>query len=254
MKSRLNIKLLLLLSFALTLYVNYLSNALPINGFTAGQLSDIYPNLFVPAGLTFAIWGVIYLACIFSVLFLLIDKSRDIGTASRYFILVNGLNASWLFAWHYQQLIISLLIMLTLLYTLTKWYIYIRTNYGSSVLKMSLEITSSLYLSWISVATIANFTTVLVHYELYPKGQVLESIAASLVLVIALVICYFVVKSYSDFVHPLVLAWASYGIYIKRTNDGNVDDGFITYTSIAVLVAALIISALMAKRSFTKSI
>ena len=47
-----------------TLILNYLSNALPINGKTAGQLSDEIPNLFVPAGLTFAIWGVIYILLI----------------------------------------------------------------------------------------------------------------------------------------------------------------------------------------------
>jgi len=29
---------------------------------STGDLSDLYPNLFTPAGLTFSIWGLIYLA------------------------------------------------------------------------------------------------------------------------------------------------------------------------------------------------
>ena len=43
-----------------TIVVNGLANSLPLNGRLTGELSDSYPNLFVPAGLTFAIWGVIY--------------------------------------------------------------------------------------------------------------------------------------------------------------------------------------------------
>ena len=50
------------LLFVLTM--NGLANALPIAGKTTGELSDLYPNLFVPAGITFSIWGVIYLLLI----------------------------------------------------------------------------------------------------------------------------------------------------------------------------------------------
>ena len=49
------------LAFAGVLIVNFLANALPLNGKNTGELSNQYPNLFTPAGLTFSIWGVIYL-------------------------------------------------------------------------------------------------------------------------------------------------------------------------------------------------
>ena len=49
------------IAFAAVIAVNGLANALPLNGANTGVLSDEIPNLFVPAGLTFAIWGVIYL-------------------------------------------------------------------------------------------------------------------------------------------------------------------------------------------------
>ena len=45
-----------IVAFAGVLVVNYLANALPIGGNTTGALSDLYPNLFTPAGLTFSIW------------------------------------------------------------------------------------------------------------------------------------------------------------------------------------------------------
>jgi hypothetical protein len=208
--------------------------------------------MFVPAGLTFAIWGVIYLACIISVILILADSSRDIGAISRYFIIINGLNASWLFAWHYQYLLLSLMIMATLLFFLTKWYLYVRSNMGKSALKVSLEMTSSLYLSWISVATIANFTTVLVHYDFIPNSQSTESLIAAVMLILALAICYFVVSKHLDFIHPLVLAWACYGIFNKRAMDTLVDDNSIYITSIVVLVLSLLISLLMSYRKFLR--
>jgi hypothetical protein len=39
--------------------LNVLANALPLGGRTTGEISDAYPNLFAPAGYTFAIWGLI---------------------------------------------------------------------------------------------------------------------------------------------------------------------------------------------------
>jgi len=49
------------LGFLAVIAANAAANALPINGYNTGQLSDFYPNYFVPAGYAFSIWGVIYL-------------------------------------------------------------------------------------------------------------------------------------------------------------------------------------------------
>ncbi|NYT13445.1 MAG: hypothetical protein GKC01_02915, partial [Candidatus Methanofastidiosa archaeon] len=97
-----------------TLFVNYLSNALPLNGKTAGQLSDEIPNLFVPAGLTFSIWGVIYILIILFAAY----QARDLFSkkkiempflkkTSYYFFLAGLANMGWIFAWHYQQVLLS---------------------------------------------------------------------------------------------------------------------------------------------------
>ena len=57
------------LGFALVLTLNTLANALPINGMNTGEVSALYPNLFVPAGFTFSIWGIIYLLLLGFVIF-----------------------------------------------------------------------------------------------------------------------------------------------------------------------------------------
>jgi len=59
---RVSTRLLVLAAYLVMVLVNALANILPLNGVTTGEVSDSYPNLFAPAGLTFAIWGVIYLA------------------------------------------------------------------------------------------------------------------------------------------------------------------------------------------------
>ncbi len=66
-----SIKWFVLLAFIAMLTVNALSSILPINGVTPKEVSDRYPNLFVPAPLTFAIWGVIYLLVFGYTLYLL---------------------------------------------------------------------------------------------------------------------------------------------------------------------------------------
>ena len=117
-----NIKLLAIintLGLILALVLNGLANALPINGKTTGELSDAYPNLFVPTGFTFAIWGVIYLTLFVFIVYQLIQAFSKGGNAqdflpkiSWFFLLSCIANASWIVAWHYQYLIVSLVIML----------------------------------------------------------------------------------------------------------------------------------------------
>ena len=66
------------LGFLGTVIINALANIIPINNKTTGELSDQYPNLFVPAGLTFSIWAVIYLLlAIFVIYALIIAIKKD---------------------------------------------------------------------------------------------------------------------------------------------------------------------------------
>lgn len=59
-KNKVNIKILTAALFLIMIIVNVLANVIPINGMTTGNISELYKNLFAPAGLTFSIWGVIY--------------------------------------------------------------------------------------------------------------------------------------------------------------------------------------------------
>lgn len=85
-------KALVSVSFLLMITANALANSIPINGLNTGEVSDSYPNLFAPAGITFAVWGLIYLLlAAYTVFRLIIKADSPVYTLSksidRYFVL-----------------------------------------------------------------------------------------------------------------------------------------------------------------------
>lgn len=207
-----------------TIIVNFLANYLPLNGKYTGELSDAYPNLFVPAGITFAIWGVIYF---FLILFALY-QARDLFGKTQYdmpflnkisffFILTSLANILWIFFWHYEQIILSLLAMIILFVSLV--IIYLRLEVGEKKVsrheKLFVQTPFSVYLGWITVATIANVTAVLVSNNWDGFG-ISEQIWTILVLVVATIIALLVLITRKDFAYCLVIVWAFLGIAVKR--------------------------------------
>src|SRR5512133_3141843 len=155
------IKYLNLLLFAGMIVMNYLANALPLNNKTTGELSDMYPNLFVPAGLTFSIWGVIYLLLVgYCIIQFSGSNQIAIGSIGWLFAVTCILNASWIVAWHYQKLPLSLIIMVCLLN-----YLILINIRLTAVAQGLMKAAFGIYLGWICIATIANVTALLVNYN-----------------------------------------------------------------------------------------
>ena len=250
MKTRV-LQIINVLSFAAMVTVNVLANILPINNRTTGALSDSYPNLFVPAGLTFAIWGVIYLLLLlFSVYQLkgfVKRRNASVDTIGIYFILSSAANIGWIFAWHYQKVLASLLLMLILLISLIT--IYIRLGIGRQKVTMLerwlIHLPVSVYLGWITVATIANVTALLVHagwngFGLSPVFWTVAVTAAALAITIAMLL------TRRDAAYALVVVWALVGIVIKRSGDHPVLMPVMVMTvGAVVLICACIIYVLM---------
>ena len=112
-------KYLNLIAFVFMITMNYLANALPLNGKTTGQLSDQYPNLFTPAGITFSIWGVIYLLLLVFIILQLWGSQQKLVSSMGWAFVASALfNGLWILAWHYERTGLSVLIMLGLLASL----------------------------------------------------------------------------------------------------------------------------------------
>jgi hypothetical protein len=113
------VKYLNLILFTGMIVMNYLANALPLNNKTTGELSDSIPNLFVPAGITFSVWGIIYLLLlVYCVVQFTGSNQLIISNISWFFAVTCILNALWIVTWHYQKLPLSLLVMLGMLVSL----------------------------------------------------------------------------------------------------------------------------------------
>jgi hypothetical protein len=226
-----NIKYLQLLQIGniiaviLTIIINGLANLLPIGGKFTGELSDNIPNLFVPAGITFSIWGIIYILIIIFAVFLARDLFKKEKTTapflektSFYFILASIANIIWIFLWHYEQVLYSLFAMVLLFISLL--IIYLRLNIGIEKIslkeKVCIHVPISVYIGWITVATIANVTAVLVTSEWDGFGISQESWTIFL-LVIALLLTIIILLSRRDYAYSAVIVWAFLGIYLKRS-------------------------------------
>jgi len=203
-----------LLFFGAMVYMNYLANSLPINGKTTGQLSDAYPNLFVPSGITFSIWGIIYLLLAVYCVVQFLPASKEMAIKiSWLFIISCVLNGLWIVAWHYQKLPLSLLIMIGLLISLIMINLQLR-DLPMGVLKAAFGI----YLGWICIATIANVTALLVNTGWGGMGISHEAWTIIMIAIGTLIVSLAVMRIDNPFV-GLSVVWAFAGIIIKRSVD-----------------------------------
>ena len=233
-----------LLGFLGTIIVNGLANALPLNGRNTGELSNLYPNLVVPAALTFSIWGLIYILLAVFVVYQLITASRR-DDKEPYFNDKIGIlffisclaNIGWIFAWHYEILPLSLLFMLIIFACLLA--IFLRLNIGKSSAsneeKYMVHLPFSIYLGWITIATIANVTALLVkaNWNNFGLG---EPFWAVLVIIVGIAISLAVIFTRKDVFYALVVDWALLGILIKRLTLDTVPVQSVVITVIVGLV------------------
>jgi hypothetical protein len=213
-------------AFLATVVVNGLANGLPLNGRGTGEISDLYPNLFVPAGLTFSIWGLIYLLLLGFCTYGLVhairagERATSVLRIGPFFIVSSLANIGWIFAWHWQRMGLSVALMLILLTALI--VLYLRLEIGKQPVdllqKVFFHLPFSVYLGWITVATIANVTALLVSVEWGGAG-LSEAVWTIGVLVVAVAITCVVIVTRRDLGYALVVVWALIGIYLKRSAD-----------------------------------
>lgn len=203
------------------LVVNTLANIVPINGQQTGEISDRFPVLFVPAGYVFSIWGLIYALLIAFTVYQALPAQRENPRLRRIgwlFALSCLWNCVWILCWHYNLFPLSLVVMLALLGSLL--LIYMRLDIGREKVARAeqwlVHVPFSVYLGWITVATIANATDVL--YALGWNGQPLNpEIWAMVMLIVATALTLYILMQRRDIAYGLVIVWALIGIFVKQT-------------------------------------
>ena len=238
-----------ILAVIITILINTLAVILPLNGKTTQELSDNLPNLFVPAGITFSIWSIIYILWIVFAIYQARDlfKKEEINMPflqqiTFLFIISSIANSAWIFLWHYEYVALSLLMMLILLFSLLA--IYTRLNIGRSIGSMAerlcVHVPFSVYLGWITVATIANITAFLVSVNWDGFG-ISELNWTIIIIAVATLLTILMLVLRKDIAFSLVVLWAFFGIWMKRTTLPNtaIDANVATTITIAIITIAI---------------
>jgi tryptophan-rich sensory protein len=221
-----SLKWLNIVAFVLVILVNSLAGSTTlIGGQNTASVSDSNPTLVTPAGYVFSIWGVIYVLLGVFVIYQALPgrKGEYQEKISFFFVLSSIFNIVWLFLWQYEFLCFSVVLMFLLLFSLIA--IYVRLGVGKSKVPMrerlAIHLLFSVYLGWITIASIANVATTLVSVSWNGLGIPPET-WATLIIIIASLIALLVAATRVDFAYGLVIIWALMGIAVKQSQNPNI--------------------------------
>ncbi|MFX0009322.1 MAG: hypothetical protein ACFE9R_03315 [Candidatus Hermodarchaeota archaeon] len=254
-KKKLALQILNLVTLILTIIVNYAAATIPLGIGDTRYISDLYPNLFVPEGLTFSIWGVIYIFLGIFVVYQIRDIFKQdkvdmpfLEKISYLFIISNLANTTWIFFWHYGLIYLSIVAMLVILLSLIG--IYLRLEIGKTKVskreKWFVHIPFSIYLGWITVATIANVTAVLVNAGVEHEGLLAEILTIT-VISVAVLITILILYLRKDYAYSLVIIWAILGIFLKQFGS-NITIATTAIVALVIIVVDILYTIIKARK------
>ena len=253
------VRILVSVTFVAMIVVNALANTLPINGRQTGEVSDAYGNLFAPAGITFAIWGVIYLLLALHVLYqlgLFHEADRRNATllerVGLLFAASSVVNTVWIFAWHYDVIWLSAVLLVSMLVLLILITWAIRAETLTKREKLLVRLPFSVYFGWITVAAVANITAWLVSIGWNGFGLA-DSVWAVAIIAVAATIGTVTMLWNRDVAYGMVFLWAFLGILIKHTSETGFAGQYpaviaTTVACLAVFAAAVVAIILRGRR------
>jgi hypothetical protein len=212
------------LFFVVSFSTSTLSQFKVFNNQDNSQISAKYDTLFTPAGITFSIWGIIYISLFAFVIFHLIkafkqneNSEANVSTQKMgyLFILNNLATTLWVFAFSFEKLGLSLLLIVLQLLTLLKINIDLKIYdpYKSLSSRILTQLPLSIYFGWICIATIANFSLYLV--SIGWNGGFSAINWANILIWASLALSIFMTLHKKNPYFGLVVMWALYGIQLK---------------------------------------
>jgi hypothetical protein len=233
-----------LAAFIAVVIINGLAGATSIiGGQNTAQVSNSFPTLITPAGYVFAIWGIIYVFLGVFVVYQTLPSQQGKGFQSKIgwlFILSCIANVVWLFLWQFEFLALTVPIMFLLLASLI--FIYVRLGIGKrnapQIEKLAVYVPFSVYLGWITIASVANVATTLVSLNWDGFGLNAQT-WATLIVIVVLIITTLVIATRRDIAFSLVIIWAFVGIGFNH----NSNQAVFFLTEISALIVAILLAA-----------
>lgn len=231
------------IAFVFMVTMNTLANTLPLNGITTGEVSDRILVLFTPAGYVFSIWGVIYILLGIWIVRQWFSNDLEKKMSEKvwlWFFVSSVFNSVWIVCWHYGYFTWTVVLIVGMLLALIKIH---RTYLAERQLQLT-RAAFSVYLGWVSVATIANVSYLLVELNWGQFGIAAEAWTVVL-LVIATVLGYRYIKKFQDAFFGVVLVWAFIGIAVNRYQE------YLIIGVVASLLAAFLIAEIYVQRKLS---
>jgi hypothetical protein len=202
--------------------VNTLSNFFPIKGLNIGQLSNqLFGSvLIIPANYAFAIWGLIYLGLVAFGVYQYRPSQRqssELDDACWLLVVASIAQMIWIGLFEARLFMWSVVPILGILLPLMGMYrrLEIGKRPVSRTVQWLVHAPISLYLGWISVATVVNVAIGL--YSLNWTGWGVSSpVWTVLMIVISSGIAFAVAIQKGDPVFPLVIVWALVAIAVRQ--------------------------------------
>lgn len=215
-------QILTVVAIVATFLVNAWSNLFPINGMSIGEIANtnFAEVLVIPANYAFAIWGVIYVGLIAFGIYQLQPSQRQNPILRRvdYLLIASCVvQALWVVFFLLRQFWLSVVAMLGILLLLIGIYLQLKTSPHrvNRQEKWCAQIPFSIYLGWISVATIVNIASAL--YDSNWNGGISPEIWAVILMLIGATIAIVITLRYQDIAYPLVLVWALVAIAVRQS-------------------------------------
>jgi hypothetical protein len=225
--------------------INVISNVFPLNGLNIGQISNtLFKNvLIIPANYAFAIWGLIYLGLFaLGIYQFLPSQKHDSDLRNTGYLLVIACIAQsiWVYLFLSRLFVLSVVAMLLILLPLIG--VYLRLDIGNQRVtrqkKWYLHVPISIYLSWISVATIVNVACAL-YSQSWNGWGISAEVWTVIMLVIAAAIAAVIVIQRRDIAYAGVAVWAIFAIAIKHWNNPIIRNTALALVFVLVAIAII---------------
>lgn len=202
--------------------MNVLANIAPLNDLTVGEIANtlLKDVLIIPANYAFAIWGLIYLGLISLAIYQVLPAQRNnprLQQMGYHLAIASFSQIIWVFLFQFQFFALSLIAMLAILIPLILLYLRLDINLTnlSSSQRWLVNFPISIYLGWISVATIVNIASVLEIVDWSGWG-ISPLVWTVVMMIVSAIIAVIVIWQRKDTAFGGVFIWAFIAIAFKH--------------------------------------
>ncbi len=230
-------QILVIIAAAGMIFFNYLAATGSLGGIETGAVSDKYPTRITPAGYAFTIWSLIYFGLIvFSIYQALSKNTGRFRSIRSVYILSCAANCAWLYFWHQEAILISVVMIFLLLGTLVFINVKLQTTETNGEFWLA-KFPFGIYFGWVTAAAIVNVAVALVYSGVRFSDTAVVRTGAALILA-ATALGIIIRFKLNNVFYPLAIAWALTAIAVKQSGQT------LIVASAAVCVNILLIVAL----------